>query len=196
MNHAEFQRRASFAADEILAFAHGRLVDDAPDGFDARLPLPPMLMVDRIVEIARDGARGRIVAERDVRLDDWFFQCHFAGDPVQPGCLGVDAVWQLLGFFCAWSGALGAGRALGCGEIEFSGQIRPHDRVVRYEVAVRRYAALTGSGAAIAIGDATVAVDGQAIYAIKAAKAGLFRGLAYADYPLPSANARGGSLAR
>jgi 3-hydroxyacyl-[acyl-carrier protein] dehydratase/trans-2-decenoyl-[acyl-carrier protein] isomerase len=153
-----------------------------------------MLMVDRIVEIARDGARGRVIAERDVRLDDWFFQCHFRGDPVQPGCLGVDAVWQLLGFFCAWSGAIGAGRALGCGEIEFAGQIRPHDRVVRYEIGVRRYASLAGTGAAIALGDATVLVDGEPIYSIAKAKAGVFRDLAYQDYPLPSARSRGGRL--
>jgi len=195
VRYTAFRERDRFDAPELLAFAHGRLVSDPPDGFDARLPLPPMLMVDRIVDIARDGARGRIVAERDVRLDDWFFQCHFAGDPVQPGCLGVDAVWQLLGFFCAWSGALGAGRALGCGEIEFAGQIRPHDGVVRYEVAVRRYTALAGTGAAIALGDATVAVDGAPIYTISKAKAGVFRDLAYADYPLPSGRARGGRLA-
>ncbi len=195
MRYAAFLERDHFDATELLAFAHGRLVSDPPDGFDARLPLPPMLMVDRVLEIARDGARGRIVAERDVRLDDWFFQCHFASDPVQPGCLGVDAVWQLLGFFCAWSGALGAGRALGCGEIEFAGQIRPHDGVVRYEVAVRRYAALAGTGAAIALGDATVAVDGAPIYTIAKAKAGVFRDLAYRDYPLPSERSRGGRLA-
>lgn len=196
MTYADFLARAHFAAPELLAFAHGRLVTDAPDGFDARLPLPPLLMVDRVVEIRRDGARGRIVAERDVRLDDWFFQCHFAGDPVQPGCLGVDAVWQLLGFFCAWSGAVGAGRALGCGEIEFSGQIRPHDRVVRYVVEVRRYASLAESGAAVALGDAAVEVDGAAIYAIRGAKAGLFRGLAYRDYPRDTPFGHGGSLAR
>lgn len=195
MRYEEFRARAAFAPDELLAFAHGRLVDDPPDGFDARLPLPPLLMLDRIVEIRRDGARGTIVAERDVRLDDWFFQCHFAGDPVQPGCLGVDAVWQLLGFFCAWSGALGAGRALGCGAIEFAGQIRPHDRVVRYEVRVRRYAALAGTGAAIALGDATVSVDGAPIYTLERAKAGVFRDLAYRDYPRPSERARGGRLA-
>lgn len=196
MTHAEFQERRAFGRDEILAFAHGRLVEDAPEGFDMRLPLPPMLMVDRIVSLERDGARGRLVAERDVRLDDWFFQCHFAGDPVQPGCLGVDAVWQLLGFFCAWRGGLGAGRAIGCGEIEFMGQIRPRDRVVRYDVAIRRYAALSGAGAALAIGDATVLVDDEPIYEIKSAKAGLFRDLAYRDYPRASERSRGGRLDR
>jgi 3-hydroxyacyl-[acyl-carrier protein] dehydratase/trans-2-decenoyl-[acyl-carrier protein] isomerase len=195
VTYAEFQQSAAFDREELLAFAHGQLVDDAPAAFAARLPLPPLLMLDRIVAVEGNGARGRIVAERDVRLDDWFFQCHFAGDPVQPGCLGVDAVWQLLGFFCAWRGGLGSGRALGCGEIEFSGQIRPHDRVVRYDVEIRRYAAIPAKGAALAIGDATVSLDGEAIYAIKAAKVGLFRDLAYDDYPRPSQRSRGGRLA-
>lgn len=195
MTHAEFCARAHFDATEVLAFAHGRLVEDPPAGFEVRLPLPPMLMIDRIVEISARGVRGRIVAERDVRLDDWFYQCHFANDPVQPGCLGVDAVWQLLGFYCAWRGALGSGRALGCGEVEFSGQIRPRDRVVRYEVDVRRCAALAATGGTLAIGDATVAIDGAPIYAIKAAKAGVFHDLAYRDYPNPSPRSRGGSLA-
>jgi 3-hydroxyacyl-[acyl-carrier protein] dehydratase/trans-2-decenoyl-[acyl-carrier protein] isomerase len=195
VKYADFRARAHFDAAELLAFAHGSLIDDPPEGFEARLPAPPLLMLDRVLEIERAGNRGRIVAERDVRLDDWFFQCHFIGDPVQPGCLGVDGVWQLLGFYCNWAGGLGAGRALGCGEVEFFGQIRPHDRVVRYEVAVRRYAELPESGSAIAIGDATLAVDGEPIYRIEKAKVGLFRGLAYRDYPNLSRNARGGRLA-
>jgi 3-hydroxyacyl-[acyl-carrier protein] dehydratase/trans-2-decenoyl-[acyl-carrier protein] isomerase len=196
VTYGEFQDRRGFDKEELLAFAHGRLVEDAPDGFEARLPLPPMLMVDRIVEIARNGARGRVVAEREVRVDDWFFQCHFRDDPVQPGCLGVDAVWQLIGFYCAWCGGLGAGRALGCAEIEFAGQIRPHDRVVRYEVAIRRYAELSAAGAAMAIGDATVEVDGEPIYTIKGAKVGVFRNLSYRDYPIASERSRGGRIAR
>jgi 3-hydroxyacyl-[acyl-carrier protein] dehydratase/trans-2-decenoyl-[acyl-carrier protein] isomerase len=177
MTHAEFQGRTRFAMPELLAFAHGRLVDDPPAGFAARLPLPPLLMVDRIVEIERDGARGRIVAERDVHRDDWFFGCHFAGDPVQPGCLGVDAVWQLLGFFCAWRGGVGAGRALGCGEIAFEGQIRPSHRTVRYEIDVRRCVTFPDSGATLAVGNAGVLVDGMPIYRLKGARAGLFRDL-------------------
>ena len=195
MKYAEFLARDHFEVDELLAFAWGRLVEDAPADLTSQLPTPPMLMVDRIVEIRRDGRQGRIVAERAVRLDDWFFQCHFTRDPVQPGCLGVDAVWQLLGFFCVWAGALGSGRALGSGEIEFFGQIRPHDRLVRYEIDVRRYSELKASGSAIAIGDATVLVDGEPIYAIKSAKSGLFRGIAYGDYPHAGPNARGGRLA-
>jgi 3-hydroxyacyl-[acyl-carrier protein] dehydratase/trans-2-decenoyl-[acyl-carrier protein] isomerase len=160
----------------------------------SQLPVPPMLMVDRVTEIRREGRQGRVVAEREVRRDDWFFQCHFTNDPVQPGCLGVDAVWQLLGFFCTWAGGLGSGRALGCGEIEFSGQIRPHDRIVRYEIDVRRYSELKAAGSSIAIGDAVVLVDGEPIYTLRNAKSGLFRGIAYADYPHAGPNHKGGRL--
>ncbi len=155
-----------------------------------------MLMVDRIAEIRRERHRGRVVAERDVRLDDWFFQCHFLGDPVQPGCLGVDGVWQLIGFFCAWAGGMGTGRALGCGEVEFAGQIRPHDAVMRYEIDVVRYQELAASGAAVAVGDATVAIDGDVIYTIRRAKVGIFRDIAYRDYPWPGRHARGGRMER
>ena len=196
MKYAEFQARTDFSREELLAFGHGTLLADAPEAFGARLPLPPMLMLDRVLEIGRSGSRGRIVAERDVRLDDWFFQCHFLSDPVQPGCLGVDGVWQLLGFFCAWAGGLGAGRALGCGEVEFFGQVRPHDACVRYEVDVRRYTSLEKAGAAMVIGDATLLVDDEAIYSIKRARVGTFQGIAYPDYPHHSANATGGRMER
>ena len=94
MKYAEFRARERFDLRELLAFAHGTLVDDAPEGFTARLPTPPMLMLDRVVEISRQGNRGRVVGERDVRLDDWFFQCHFLGDPVQPGWTGSLMKWQ------------------------------------------------------------------------------------------------------
>ena len=195
MKYDEFRERSHLSEEEVLAFAYGRLLEDEPPEFKARLPLPPMLMVDRIEHISRKGARGRIVAERDVRLDDWFFHCHFLGDPVQPGCLGVDGVWQLIGFYCAWNGALGTGRALGCAEVEFSGQIRPHDKVVRYEIDIVRYQDLPQSGSAVAIGDATVLVDGEAIYEIKRAKVGVFRDIDYADYPWPSQRSLGGKMA-
>ncbi len=194
MTYDEFKERGAFTREEVLAMAYGRLVDHPPEAFGARLPLPPMLMVDRIEHIARDGRRGRIVAERDVRVDDWFFQCHFLGDPVQPGCLGVDGIWQLIGFYCAWRGALGTGRALGCGEVEFFGQIRPYDGVVRYEVDIARYQELPASGASIAIGDAQVLVDGEPIYEIKRAKVGVFRDIAYPDYPYRSKHSRGGRM--
>jgi len=113
---------------------------------------------------------------------------------VQPGCLGVDAVWQLLGLYCAWRGALGSGRALGCGEVEFAGQIRPHDRVVRYEIDVVRYQDLPSSGSSVVIGNASVLVDGEPIYEIKRAKVGVFRDIEYPDYPANSKNSRGGRM--
>ncbi len=194
MKYAEFRERDHFDQAELLAFAHGRLFDDGPAEVEARLPLPPMLMLDRITEIRRKGSRGRIVAERDVRLDDWFFQCHFLGDPVQPGCLGVDGVWQLIGFYCAWNGAMGTGRALGCSEVEFAGQIRPHDKVVRFEIDIVRYQDLPKSGSAVAIGDARVLVDGEHIYDIHRAKVGVFRDIDYPDYPWPSLHSKGGRM--
>ena len=196
MKYDEFKSRDHFDQSELLAFAYGRLVEDAPSGLKARLPTPQMLMVDRVLEISARGARGTIVAERDVNLDDWFFQCHFQGDPVQPGCLGLDGVWQLLGFYCNWRGGLGSGRALGCGEVEFFGQIRPHDAVIRYEIKVKRYTELQNAGASMVIGDARLLVDDDEIYTISGARVGLFRDIDYPDYPLPSANSRGGRMER
>jgi 3-hydroxyacyl-[acyl-carrier protein] dehydratase/trans-2-decenoyl-[acyl-carrier protein] isomerase len=154
-----------------------------------------MLMLDRVTELRR-GTRGRIVGEQDIDFDDWFFHCHFRGDPVQPGCLGVDAVWQLVGLYCIASGAPGSGRALGCKEVEFAGQIRPFNRVVRYEVEIRRYSRLADSGAAIAVGNALVFVDDELIYKINDAKVGMFLGIGYPDYPARSKNSRGGILDR
>jgi 3-hydroxyacyl-[acyl-carrier protein] dehydratase / trans-2-decenoyl-[acyl-carrier protein] isomerase len=195
MRHAELMQATRLSREELLGLAQGNLVEDAPAEF-MRLPAPPMLMFDRVVELRRDGVKGRIVAEQDIHLTDWFFQCHFRGDPVQPGCLGVDAVWQLLGLYCGCSGAAGSGRALGCKEVEFSGQIRPYNRVVRYEVDVRRFSLLKESGSAVAIGTGSVLVDGELVYTIKDAKVGMFLGIAYPDYPRPSANSRGGILDR
>ena len=196
MKYDDFCAQKSFAKDELLAMSHGTLIDDPPAAFKVRLPAPPMLMIDRILEIRRDGARGRIVAERDVNLDDWFFQCHFLGDPVQPGCLGVDGVWQLLGFYCGWCGGLGSGRALGCGEVEFFGQIRPHDGVMRYEITVKRYTELKNAGASMVVGDGTVLIDDEEIYTVKGARVGLFRDIDYPDYPFESENSKGGRMER
>lgn len=195
MNYAEFLRRRAFGRDELIALSQGKLVSDPPREF-VRLPAPPLLMLDRVIELEQLGARGRIVGEHDIELGAWFFHCHFRDDPVQPGCLGLDAVWQLLGLYCAVAGAAGSGRALGCGEVRFQGQIRPHNRRVRYEVTVRRFSSLPSSGAAVAIGDADVLVDDELIYRIREARVGTFRGIAYPDYPLLSENARGGILDR
>jgi 3-hydroxyacyl-[acyl-carrier protein] dehydratase/trans-2-decenoyl-[acyl-carrier protein] isomerase len=131
MNYQEFMARDHFNFEELLAFSYGTLVSDPPADFDARLPAPPFLMVDRISLISTDGSKGRIIAEQDIRLDAWYFQCHMPGDPVQPGCLGVDAIWQLLGFYCIWRGAGGSGRALGCADVSFNGQIRPFNKCVQ-----------------------------------------------------------------
>lgn len=191
----EFVARGHYTRDELLRLSQGNLVEDAPQEF-IRLPAPPMLMVDRVVELTRNGPRGRIVGEQDISLTDWFFQCHFRGDPVQPGCLGVDAVWQLVGLYCAANGAPGSGRALGCKEVEFAGQIRPYNKLVRYDVEIRRFSLLKDSGSAVAVGTAKVTVDGEHIYTVKDAKVGMFRGIAYPDYPLPSQNSKGGIMDR
>jgi 3-hydroxyacyl-[acyl-carrier protein] dehydratase/trans-2-decenoyl-[acyl-carrier protein] isomerase len=194
MTHDEFRARDHFTQQELLGFAYGTLVKDPPEHFKARLPTPPMLMLGRVVEISANKNRGRAVAETDVHLDDWFFQCHFNGDPVQPGCLGLDAVWQLLGFYCNWRGGVGSGRALGCGEVDFFGQIRPHDALLRYEVDILRYAEMPKQGAVLVIGDARVLIDGEEIYTVKRAKVGLFRDIDYPDYPVASPNSRGGKM--
>ncbi len=195
MQYSEFLERSTFSQHELLGLAHGSLIEDPPEEF-IRLPTPPMLMIDRVVELERKGPRGRIVGEQDIAVDDWFFQCHFRGDPVQPGCLGVDAVWQLVGLYCAAAGAPGSGRALGCKEVEFAGQIRPYNKVVRYEVTIRRFSMLKQSGSAVAIGTAEVTVDGELIYKVKDAKVGMFLGIAYPDYPNRSAHSVGGIMDR
>ncbi len=196
MNYQEFMARENFNFAEILGMAHGTTISDPPEHFDARLPAPPFLMVDRVLKIDSDGRKGKIIAEQDIRMDAWYFQCHFIGDPVQPGCLCVDAVWQLLGFYCLWRGALGSGRALGCGEITFNGQIRPFNKCVRYEIDVRRYSELKDSGSAVVTGDGKIYVDDELIAVVSQAKAGIFKDIAYKDYPTRSKNSIGGIMER
>ncbi len=196
MLYSDFICREQFSKSELVAYAHGTLIDDMPSAGISQLPAPPFLMFDRITEVVRGIRGGRIVGEQDISFDAWYFQCHFRNDPVQPGCLGVDAVWQLLGFYCSASGAFGAGRALGCGEVEFFGQIRPFDRVVRYELDVRRFNNNSCQTAAIAVADAKVFVDGEHVYSVSKAKAGVFQNIAYTDYPNPEGKgARGGRSA-
>ena len=195
MLYSEFIKRDHFSYKELLGISQGNLVEDPPEEF-IRLPAPPMLMVSRVVELDRRGARGRIVGEQDINVSDWFFHCHFRGDPVQPGCLGVDAIWQLVGLYISANGAPGNGRALGCKEVEFAGQIRPYNKVVRYEVDIRRLSQLKESGSAVAIGTAKVLVDGEHIYTVKDAKVGMFLGIVYPDYPIRSENSVGGIMDR
>jgi 3-hydroxyacyl-[acyl-carrier protein] dehydratase/trans-2-decenoyl-[acyl-carrier protein] isomerase len=171
-------KKGSYGKRDLLRNAFGALEEQDPR---SRLPAPPFLMFDRITAIDAEGGahrRGRIVAEKDVVYDEWFFLCHFRGDPVMPGCLGLDALWQLCGFFLAWSGCAGHGRALGCGGVEFQGEIRPHNKLVVYELSVKK---LVREPQPTIVADGTVAVDGKLIYECKALKAGLFE-LPY-EYP-------------
>lgn len=196
MTYQEFMARDHFSFEELLGSAFGTMISDPPAHFDAKLPAPPFLMVDRVLKMESDGRKGKIIAEHDIRIDAWYFQCHMLGDPVQPGCLCVDAVWQLLGFYCLWRGALGSGRALGCGEVSFKGQIRPFNKCVRYEIDIHRYSELKGSGAAVVTGDGKIFVDNELVAIVQQSKAGVFKGIAYKDYPKRSKNSVGGIMGR
>lgn len=162
---------SSFDKQQLLECAKGALF--GPD--NARLPAPPMLMFDRITSVGEDGGaygKGHIVAELDIRPDLWFFACHFEGDPVMPGCLGLDAMWQLAGFYLPWLGESGRGRALGVGEVKFTGQVRPDAKVVRYEIDVKRV--LRGK-LRLVIADGRTYVDDRLIYEAKDLRVGLFQ---------------------
>jgi len=139
-----------------------------------RLPNDPMLMFDRITEIREDGGahgKGMIRAELDIHPDLWFFKCHFLGDPVMPGCLGLDALWQLTGFYLTWIGAPGRGRALGTGEVKFTGQVLPTAKKVTYEVDISR---VINRKLVLAVADGRMLVDGREIYTAKDLRVGLF----------------------
>lgn len=164
------ERKNSYDRDELIACGEGRLFGP---GY-ARLPLPNMLMFDRISHIDATGGKwgkGVVEAEMDVSAEQWFFGCHFDGDPVMPGCLGLDALWQLGGFFLTWSKYQGRGRALGVGEVKFTGQILPQNTLVRYHLDIKRL--LTGK-LKLAIADGHVEVDGKVIYTAAALRVGLF----------------------
>jgi 3-hydroxyacyl-[acyl-carrier protein] dehydratase/trans-2-decenoyl-[acyl-carrier protein] isomerase len=165
-----FVPKSSYELDELLECGHGRLFGPG----NAKLPVGNMLMLDRITNVSTDGGsfgRGQIVAELDIKPDLWFFDCHFPGDPVMPGCLGVDALWQLLGFFLGWCGHPGKGRALGAGEVKFGGEIVPETSKVVYELNISR---VIDRKLVVGIADGTVAVDGEIIYTCKRLKVGLF----------------------
>jgi 3-hydroxyacyl-[acyl-carrier protein] dehydratase/trans-2-decenoyl-[acyl-carrier protein] isomerase len=160
----------SFSYSDLIRCGKGEIFGEG----NALLPQPPMLMFDRIVKITEDGGKfdkGQIIAELDINPDLWFFKCHFETDPVMPGCLGLDAMWQLIGFYLGWKGGPGHGRALGAGEVKYFGQVLPVARMVTYRVDMKR---VIMRKLVMGIGDASMEVDGREIYSAKDLRVGLF----------------------
>ncbi len=167
MTHTQ---KSSYTYEDLIACGKGELFGPG----NAKLPAPPMLMFDRITEVSTDGGthgKGHIVAELDINPGLWFFQCHFLGDPVMPGCLGLDSMWQLVGFYLGWLGAPGSGRALGVGEVKFTGQVLPEAKKVTYRINLKR---VINRKLVLGIADGTVEVDGKTIYEASDLKVGLF----------------------
>jgi len=164
------EQKNNFTYEELIDAGHGKVFGPG----NARLPLPPMLMLDRITTIDEDGGKngkGQIVAELDIKPDLWFFDCHFETDPVMPGCLGLDAMWQLVGFYLGWRGGPGRGRALGSGEVKFTGQVTPENKLVTYRIDLKR---VIMRKLYMGIADAEMEVDGKVIYTAKDLRVGLF----------------------
>jgi 3-hydroxyacyl-[acyl-carrier protein] dehydratase/trans-2-decenoyl-[acyl-carrier protein] isomerase len=163
---------SSFDYEALLASGRGELFGPG----NAQLPAPPMLMFDRITQINGDGGahgKGYVEAELDIHPDLWFFQCHFIGDPVMPGCLGLDAMWQLVGFYLGWIGGPGKGRALGVGEVKFTGQVQPDVKKVVYKIDLKR---VINRRLVMGIADGVLEADGQVIYTCNDMRVGLFGG--------------------
>jgi 3-hydroxyacyl-[acyl-carrier protein] dehydratase/trans-2-decenoyl-[acyl-carrier protein] isomerase len=163
-------QKNAYDREQLLQCGHGQMFGPG----NAQLPVPNMLMMDRITRIADSGGKynkGEIVAELDIQPDLWFFGCHFPGDPVMPGCLGLDAMWQLVGFYLAWLGNPGRGRALGVAEVKFAGQVLPTATKVTYFIDIRRVLA---QKLVLGIADGRMEVDGREIYTAKNLRVGLF----------------------
>ncbi len=165
-----FEQNDSYTFEDLIECAKGHLFGPG----NAQLPLPPMLMLDRIVKISDTGGnfgKGEVVAEFDIKPDLWFFACHFKGDPVMPGCLPLDALWQMLGFFLGWKKALGRGRALGVGEVRFTGQVTPSVKLVSYKIDLKR---VIIRRLVMGVGDGVMEADGKPIYEARDLRVGLF----------------------
>lgn len=164
------EQQNSYTKEDLVSCGNGTLFGPG----NSRLPSDNMLMMDRIVKITEEGGefgKGEIIAELDINPDLWFFACHFKEDPVMPGCLGLDAMWQLVGFYLGWCGGPGKGRALGVGEVKFTGQVLPTAKKVTYHINLKR---VIKRKLYMGIADGTVAVDGKVIYTAKDLKVGLF----------------------
>ena len=164
------EQKSSYSYEELLSCGRGELFGPG----NAQLPLPPMLMFDRITQVSEDGGehgKGLITAELDVNPDLWFFACHFQGDPVMPGCLGLDALWQMTGFFLGWLGAPGRGRAIASGEVRFGGMVVPTVKKVEYQVDLKR---VINRRLVLGIGDGLLKADGETIFTAKDLRVGLF----------------------
>lgn len=162
--------QSSYTYDDLIISGEKSLFGPG----NAKLPLPPMLMLDEIKLISEEGGaygKGQIIADLNINPDLWFFECHFAGDPVMPGCLGLDAMWQLVGFFLGWSGSPGRGRALGVGEVKFTGQVTPDIKKVRYEIDIKR---TIRRRLVLGIADGSMFADDVLIYKAKDLRVGLF----------------------
>ncbi len=167
---SEFIQQNNYQYNELIDCAQGRLFGEG----NARLPMPNMLMMDRIINISNDGGafgKGHMIAELDIKPELWFFDCHFPTDPVMPGCLGLDAMWQLVGFFLGWKGGKGRGRALGAGDVKFTGQVTPKNKLVTYRIDMKR---VIMRKLVMGIGDGVMEVDGRVIYEAKDLRVGLF----------------------
>ena len=165
------EKKSSFTKEDLLDCAHGTMFGIG----NARLPLPPMLMFDRITNINENGgafSKGEVVAELDIKSNLWFFDCHFEMDPVMPGCLGLDAMWQLVGFYLGWIGEPGRGRALGSGNVKFGGEILKDSKLVEYKIDMKK---VIKRGVIVGVGDGIVEVDGKQIYSAESLKVGLIK---------------------
>ena len=162
-------QKSSYSFEDLLECSHGRMFGPG----NAQLPLPPMLMIDRILEISDKGGahdKGLIRAEYDITPDRWFFPCHFEGDPIMPGCLGLDGAWQLLGFFLGWIGGQGKGRALGVGEVKFSAMVTPANKKIEYNIQLKR---VINRRLVLGVADCTILADGERAYTISDMRVGL-----------------------